>query len=141
MGQADMCVVLLQNSKFFRAEVATDWMCDLLQCPGQVDCGSVLQMPLVHEFDDVILRCGTICKCAAAINTLIRDKLILAMGIRCRGCRSRVFWCAMNFFQLVKTSPHLPFSPDSFARRISRLPADRSGVIIVLSVRVVPERF
>ena len=36
MSQANMCVVRLLISKFLRAEVATDWMCDLLQCPGHV---------------------------------------------------------------------------------------------------------
>ena len=72
MGQANMCVARLQVSKFLRAEVATDWMCDLLQCPGHVIavCSESASGP---GTDDVILRFGTVCKCAAATDILVRD--------------------------------------------------------------------
>ena len=67
-----MCVVRLQISKFLRAEVATDWMCDLLHYPNHMTpvCSAGASGPRI---DDMILHCGTVCKCAAAIDTLIRD--------------------------------------------------------------------
>ena len=74
MGKAngELCVVRLQIFKFLRAEVATDCLCDLFQCPGHV-AAVCLASASGPRTDDVILRCGTVCKCTAAIDTSVRD--------------------------------------------------------------------
>ena len=70
--QASMCILSLQVRKFFRTEVATDWKCDLLECPCHVTaiCPASASGPGV---DDVVLSCRSICKCAATVDTLVRD--------------------------------------------------------------------
>ena len=67
-----MGIIRSQVTKFLRAEVATDLKCDLLQCPGDVTalCPAGASGPGV---DDVVLRCGSICDCAATVDTLVRD--------------------------------------------------------------------
>ena len=69
---ASMGIIRLQVTKFLRAEDATDWKCDLMQCPGDVTalCPTGASGPRV---DDVVLRCGSICECAATVDTLVRD--------------------------------------------------------------------
>ena len=82
----------------------------------------------------MILRCGTICECTSTVYTLVRDDrdsqrrsgAVIAAFVVCLMCKP--------LFQLVKTSPHLPFSPSSSQTYLSTPSLSNRG--IVLSVRV-----